>query len=127
MINNGYARFNFVLVLALGSLLLGGCAKMGVTTLKHYPPRAGDYPIEVITSAPSDKKYEEIALLDAKGGQHIFADRSTSGVIEQLKAEARKVGADAIIVRSTERGTYNWGQGGFDRARADAVAIRYLP
>ncbi len=113
----------------IGLICLGvaGCAKTRSTVLKDYPPRAEDHPIEVLTTPPADRAYEEIALLDAKGAQHIFADRSSAGAIEQLKAEARRVGADAIIVRSTEGGSYNWGQGGFDRAKADAVAIRYKP
>ena len=80
----------------------------------------------MLTAPPTDRKYEEIALLDAKGAQHTFADRSTEGVIEQLKSEARQVGADAIIIRSTEGGNYNWGQGGWDRSKADAVAIKFV-
>ena len=36
------------------------------------------------------------------------------------------VGADAVVVRSTEGGNYDWGKGGWDRAKADAVAIRYV-
>ena len=108
-------------------IALSGCAKTDSVILKYYPPRSDDHVIEVLTSAPTDKKYEEIALLNAKGGQTIVHDRGTSGVIEQMKVEARKVGADAIIVGRTQRGNYNWGQGGFDRANADSVAIRYIP
>ena len=36
-------------------------------------------------------------------------------------------GADAVIIRPTEGGNYTWGQGGWDRSKADAVAICYLP
>ena len=114
-----------LLVVAVVALLLAGCARSRNTILKEYPARPADHPIDVITSPPTDRAYEEIALLDAKGGQFIWSDRGTSGVIEQMKKEARKVGADAIIVRSTEGGSYNWGQGGWNRAHADAVAIRY--
>ena len=48
------------------------------------------------------------------------------GDSERKLDKAGGVGADAIIVRSTQRGNYNWGQGGFDRSQADAVAVRYL-
>jgi hypothetical protein len=94
--------------------------------LKQYPAYPEDHEVEVLTDFPTDRAYEDVALLDAKGGQHTFADRSTAGVVEQLKAEARKVGADAVVIRSTEGGQYNWGQGGWDRAKADAVAIRFV-
>ena len=106
-------------------LALSACARTTSTVLKTYPARAADAPIEVLSDFPTDRAYEEIALLDAMGQQHTFADRSTDGVIEQLKKEARSVGADAIVVRSTEGGSYNWGQGGWNRARADAVAIKF--
>ncbi|UCG87741.1 MAG: hypothetical protein JSW71_04105 [Gemmatimonadota bacterium] len=105
---------------------VGGCAKSSSTVLMVYPGYPEDHPIEVLADFPTDRQYEEVALIDAKGAQHTFADRSTAGVVEQLKVEARKVGADAIVIRSTERGNYNWGQGGWDRAKADAVAIRYV-
>lgn len=106
-------------------LVLGGCAKTRSTVMKSYPPRAEDYPIEVLSSFPTDRSYEEVALLDAQTGKHVFADRSSSGAVEQMKSEARKVGADAIVVRGTRSGSYNWGQGGWEPARADAVAIRW--
>ncbi len=108
------------------SIVAAGCAKISSTVLMTYPAQPDDHPIEVLSEFPKDKEYEEIASLDAKGGQHTFADRSTAGVMEQLKAEARKVGADAVVIHSTEGGNYNWGQGGWDRAKADAVAIRYV-
>ena len=94
--------------------------------LKTYPSWPADHPVEVLSEFPTDRQFEEVALLDAKGGQHTFADRSTAGVIEQLKNEARTVGADAIVIRSTEGGNFNWSQGSWDRAKADAVAIRYI-
>ncbi len=113
----------FVLLATFG---VAGCAKTSSAVLKTYPAQAADHPIDVLSEFPSDRQYEQIALLDARGGQHTFADRSTAGVIEQLKEEARKVGADAVVIRSTGGGNYNWGQGGWDRAKADAVAIKYI-
>lgn len=110
----------FTLIVALAA-----CATTSSTVLKTYPAYPEDHPVEVLSDFPRDRSYEEVALVDAKGGQHTFADRTSEGVIEQLKAETRKVGGDAVVIRSTERGTYNWGQGGWDRSKADAVAIRF--
>ena len=123
MINSFRLRF---LALVLISFVIVGCAESSATVLLEYPAQPDDYPIEILSEFPRNREYKEIALLDAKGGQHTFADRSTEAVIDMLKTEARKVGADAVVVRSTERGNYNWGQGGWDRSKADAVAIRYV-
>ena len=113
-------------LVAAVAVLAAGCAKSSSTVLKTYPAWPADHPVDVLSEFPTDRPYEEVALLDAKGGQHTFADRSTAGVVDQLKQEARRVGADAVVIRSSESGNYNWGQGGWDRAKADAVGIRYL-
>ena len=42
-------------------------------------------------------------------------------------AEARKVGADAIILRSMKIDGDGPGQGEFAPAESEAVAIRYIP
>jgi hypothetical protein len=49
-------------------------------------------------------------------------------MINKLKAEAAKMGADAIIVRSATEGTWGLkggGNTGFDRGNAQAVAIKF--
>jgi hypothetical protein len=120
----GSAKRTLLAVLAI--LCVAGCARTSSTLLNDsYPPRSAEHPIQVLSQLPTDREYVEVALVDAKGGQHTFADRSTSRIVEQLKVEARRMGADAIVIRSTERGNYNWGQGGWDRSKADAIAIRW--
>ncbi len=121
-----FSRPYLLCLVAAVAVLSAGCGKSSSTVLKTYPAWSADHPVDVLSEFPTDRPYEEVALLDAKGGQHTFADRSTAGVVEQLKQEARKVGADAVVIRSSESGNYNWGQGGWDRAKADAVGIRYL-
>jgi len=117
-------RFAFLLLLT--TLVVAGCAKTKSTTMKSYPARSASHPIEILSSLPSNRKYVEVALVDSQTGKHIFADRSSTGAIEQMKSEARKVGADALVIRGTSSGSYNWGQGGWGPAKADAIAIRWV-
>ena len=51
-------------------------------------------------SAPTGNKYEEIALLDtsSKGSFSITAQGKTNAVIDRLKAEAAKLGANGILL-----------------------------
>ena len=61
--------------------------------------------------------------IEAMRGAGLEVDEKTDLSVDELKSE---IGAyDAIVIRSTEGGNYNWGQGGWDRSKADAVAIRY--
>jgi hypothetical protein len=49
-------------------------------------------------------------------------------MINKMKAEAAKMGADAIIVRSANEGTWGakgGGNTGFERGNAQAVAIKF--
>lgn len=67
-------------------------------------------------------------MVTTQTGQTIFHDRSAAGMIEKLKSEAAKLGADAIIVRSANEGTWSLkggGHAGFDRGNAQAVAIKF--
>ncbi len=117
---------SFIIILSAAAFIFSGCAKQSITILKEYDAKPEDCEIEVITIPPVDKKFEEVAILNAKGGQTIFHSKKSEGLIEQLKKDACSVGADAIIIRSTEDGSYNWGQGGFDRSKAAAIAIRWI-
>ncbi|WP_218951113.1 hypothetical protein [Desulfoluna butyratoxydans] len=79
-------------------------------------------------SPPTDREYVELGLVTTQTGQTIFHDRSAEGMIEKLKEEAAKLGADAVIVRSANEGTWGLkggGTTGFDRGNAQAVAIKF--
>jgi hypothetical protein len=51
-------------------------------------------------------------------------------MIEKLRTKAAEMGADAIIVRSANEGTWDrtgGGNTGFERGNAQAVAIKFKP
>lgn len=112
--------------IAVIAMILAGCARSSYTVLREYPSKPEDCPIEVLTLQPTDRKYAEVAILNSQGGKHTFANRSSEQLIAQLKKDACEVGADAIIVRTTEDGRYAWGQGGWDASKASAVAIKWV-
>ena len=63
----------------------------------------------------------------ATGGTTIFNSAKGSDLLNKVEEDARKCGADALIIRSTESQTWKPLRGGIDQgARAQAVAIRYL-
>jgi hypothetical protein len=103
------------------------CVKTTSTTVNpQNSGGAGD--VQVFYSPPTDREYTELGLVTTQTGQTILHDRSAEGMIEKLKAEAGKMGADAIIVRSANEGTWGLkggGNTGFERGNAQAVAIKF--
>jgi hypothetical protein len=107
-------------------LAIIGCAKTTTTTISAESSAANA--IQVFYNPPTDRKYTELGLVTTQTGQTIFHDRSAAGMIEKLKAEAVNLGADAIIVRSANEGTWGLkggGNTGFERGNAQAVAIKF--
>ena len=105
---------------------LTSCAK--TTTTNVSPENSAASSVQVFYSPPTDREYTEIGLVTTQTGQTIFHDRSAEGMINKLKAEAVKMGADAIIVRSANEGTWGLkggGNTGFERGNAQAVAIKF--
>ena len=84
--------------------------------------------VQVFYSPPTDRPYTELGLVTTQTGQTIFHDRSAAGMIEKLKEQAAKMGADAIIVRFANEGTWGLkggGNTGFERGNAQAIAIKF--
>ena len=104
-------------------LFLTGCASTSMSKLKHYPSKASNCQIEVLTQKP-DKKFEEIALLNARSGQSIFESKTVHSLLPKLKKSACQAGGDAIIITNSKEGGYNFG-GPADRANASATVIKY--
>lgn len=126
MTTHFYTRLSLVTLLA-AILGLTSCAK---TTATHANPEntAAADGVQVFYSPPTDREYTELGLVTTQTGQTIFHDRSAEGMINKLKAEAAKMGADAIIVRSANEGTWGLkggGNTGFERGNAQAVAIKF--
>lgn len=123
----------FVTVLALavlGSVTISAQVawkdKTSVTVLKEYPEKPEDAQIEILGEEPKEKKYEPVCLITATGGQTIFNSKKGSNLIKKMQADARKCGADALIIRSSEDQTWKPLRGGIDQgAKAQAMAIRY--
>ena len=115
-----------IVVFLLALIGLTSCAK--TTTTNVSPESTGTGDVQVFYSPPTDREYTELGLVTTQTGQTIFHDRSAEGMINKLKAEAAKMGADAIIVRSANEGTWGLkggGNTGFERGNAQAVAIKF--
>jgi len=52
--------------------------------------------IQVLTQMPSDRKYEEISIINASGNV-----RSLNEMLPKIKAKACEIGADAIVVKTS--------------------------
>ena len=116
-----------LVVLSVVLLGLVACVKT-TTTPTNSQNTAVSGGIQVFYSPPTDRPYTELGLVTTQTGQTVFHDRSASGMIEKLKAEAAALGADAIIVRSVEEGTWGvkgGGTTGFDRGNSQAIAIKF--
>ena len=113
-----------VVLALLLALLISGCgASSSVTQLKEHPARPDDCEIEVLTSEPKDRPYEDLCILNAKTGRDPLSDNRASALIETLKRNACRCGADAIIIRLTVDGSVSAFV--YESGSAMAVAIRY--
>jgi len=114
-----------LILLVFAALAIVGCAK---TTTTSNTDNGSGSSIQVFYSEPADRAYTELGLVTTQTGQTIFHDRSAEGMINKLKIEAEKMGADAIIVRSANEGTWGLkggGNTGFDRGNAQGIAIKF--
>lgn len=105
----------------LALLLLGGCGASGnVVRLSEatYPALAEDAPVEVTTGALA-APYEELAVVVVGPGPSWLGRSDADEVAEmneQLRAEARRIGAEAVV-----RVSYDVAGG---HARATGTAVR---
>jgi hypothetical protein len=93
------AKFPNVLPVAvLAFAAIAGCATSHVMVGQARPPISPDQ-VQIYLHPPANK-YEEIALLDtsSKGSFAITAQGKTNAVIDRLKTEAAKLGANGILL-----------------------------
>jgi hypothetical protein len=80
-----------------GFSLISGCATHLMLSDKTYPPKAADAPIEIVELSQESRKYEVIGIVSVA----VDLVGAKSGMTK-LKAEARKIGADAIATPDTK-------------------------
>jgi hypothetical protein len=93
------SKFPSALALAvLTFVAIAGCATSHVMVGKARPPISPDQ-VQIYLHPPTSK-YEEIAVLDtsSKGSFSITAQGKTNAVVDRLKAEAAKLGANGILL-----------------------------
>ncbi len=93
------------------------------------PARPSGCDIQVFTQAPTDRKFEELAILNAATDTGSFTKKDLASVLPTLKEKACAVGADAIILRNVEQGGIPVGDayGHQTPTKVFCVAIRFLP
>ena len=94
----------FVICLVAFILVLQGCASSSVLVGKARPAISPDK-VKLYLTPPA--KYEEVALLEASGEYSwAFTNQSQmNAVIDLLKEEAAKLGANGILIRTTGEGS----------------------
>ena len=106
------------------SLSLSACASVGVQVVKQQPPKPANCLIDVYVEEKDIKRdYETLALIDSKTGSTLFDKKTVSAAIDLAKPKACQVGADAIVVMSSDRRGVNLAS--YGEAKAVIKAIRY--
>lgn len=111
----------------VSSMLLIGCAGATITPLKdyQYKPKAEDCAVEIYNDPPKDKKYEELAVVTAKGGQTIFEGSDLATMLPDMKKKVCAMGGDALILKSVNEGGAKF-FGPKDAGQASGVIIKFL-
>ena len=83
---------------AISFMILSGCATSHVMVGQARPPISPDQ-VKIYLRPPTNK-YDEIALLDtsSRGAFAFSAQGKTDAVLERLKGEAAKLGANGILL-----------------------------
>ncbi|OHE83877.1 MAG: hypothetical protein A2579_04665 [Lysobacterales bacterium RIFOXYD1_FULL_69_11] len=94
-----------ILTAALLALTLAACATSHILTGQ---PRAPIDPAQVrVYFDPPPAGYEEIALLETRSGAFTYGEQNkTDQVIEKLRVEAAKLGANGVLFQGTSD---SWG------------------
>jgi hypothetical protein len=100
--------------------------RTSVVKLKEFPPKPEDAAIEILGSKPKDRKHVDVCIINAKGGQTIFNAKTAGDLLETIKKDARKCGADAIIIKGSEDRAWKPFQGGVTQANSSVLAIRFI-
>jgi hypothetical protein len=93
------------------------------------PAKPAGCDIQILTQSPTDRKFQELAIISAVTDTGTFTTKNLSAILPSLKEKACEVGADAIVIRNVEQGgTPTMDQyGSRTPTRVYCVAIRFLP
>ena len=113
----------FLPIILLGLLLDLGCRPptTTVTTIsqKSFPTKPEGCDIQILTQLPTNRKYEEIAILNTVSGDD---GQDLNFMLPSIKATACRCGADAVVIKNVEPGQPTRPGSG----KAYTVAIKYL-
>jgi len=106
-------------------LLMTGCVPISTTTTllsqKTYPSKPKDCDIQVLTQAPADRKFEELAILNTLAIEPIYG-KDLNAMLPSLKEAACQLGADALLIRSVAAGSPSERSSG----KVFSVAIKFI-
>ena len=99
------------IALACTSIFYLGCTVIPTvnTTITRisataYQSKAQDCDIQILTQMPTDRKYEELAILNSVTDQGTFTHKDLNSMLPFIKAKACELGADAIVIKNIEQG-----------------------
>lgn len=99
-----------VLLLTLGAGM-SGCATSRGTAFpigeKSYPAKAANFPIAVFSDSLPERPFVRIARLNYHSEKTFFAPTLYQVALEELKEQARKAGADAIVELKESKSSLN--------------------
>jgi hypothetical protein len=81
-------------------LALGGCTTTQVTPVNNFAAGTSTGYVDVLYTPPN-RPYRTVAFVSAKKYKPGFSDPTVSDAIPEMQAAGKQVGADAVIVRST--------------------------
>ncbi len=116
---------NYRNLIPLALPLIFGCVPITTsvtrTSVKEYPPRQADCDIQILSQPPTDRKFEEIAILSTIAIEQIYG-KDLNSMLPNIKETACRLGADAVIIKNVEPGSrYEKSSG-----KAFTVAIKFI-
>jgi hypothetical protein len=78
----------------------------GVTRIsgETFVLKPGDSEIQILTQVPTDRKYEEIAILNATTDTDSVTRKAFNLMLPSLKAKACGLGANGIVIKNVDQG-----------------------
>jgi len=102
------------------------CATVNVDHVKSAPPRPDDCKLDLWRDVDAiPVKFVTVCRIQSASGTTLFADRSKKAVIDEIRPEACRCGADALLLVSTDVEGVGM-SAGWGKTSAEIKAIRYL-